>query len=415
MQSLFDQLVRLLLEVGPWIVFAIAFAETAFFVGLLIPAEATILVAGFLASQGYFSVAAVLAATFAGGLCGDQVGYLLGRYGGGRLIAKEGRIARIWASQEPRAARLFSKHASLSVSLARFISFVRTLMPWFAGMTKVPYGRFLLYDMLGVLGWAAGSVALGYVAGESWEAAAHALGRTSAVIVGAIVLIAAVVYKRKHPGAVEEAFESASSSTLRVALTGNVASGKSSVVDFWKKLGAHVIDADLLARAAVAPGTPGYEAVAHAFGPDVVAADGSIDRAALRKIVFNDAGERSRLEAIVHPEVARLRAQEEERIGGDGADIIVNDIPLLFEVGLADDFDVVVHVHASEEARLDRLTRIRGLSEAEALNMMRAQQPSEEKRAAAHIVIENDGSREQLEARAAEVWQQLSQWKRTSE
>jgi dephospho-CoA kinase len=406
LEAFFEFLVRLLREVGPFIVFVVACAETALFIGLLIPAEATILVAAFLAERGYFSVWIVLAATFFGGLAGDQIGYALGRFGGTRLVAREGHIARIWRKHEPRAARLFRRHASLSVSLARFISFVRTLMPWFAGMSGMPYRRFLVYDVVGVLGWAIASVALGYLAGESWDVAASALGTTSAVIIGGIVLVALLGYtgerrRRKTRAA------GTTGPFLRVALTGNIASGKSTVAAVWRDLGAHIIDADSLAREAIAPGTSGFEAVVQSFGSDVLAADGTLDRARLREVVFADAGRRGALEQIVHPEVQRLRAAEEERLHQEGAGIIVSDIPLLFEVGLPDAFDVVVHVHADERTRLTRLTAGRGLPEAEARAMVAAQMPSEQKRGRADIVIDNNGSLEELRQRAAAVWLEL--------
>lgn len=404
-----DQLTQLLIEVGPWIVLLVTFVETAFFIGLLIPAEPTILIAAFLAERGYFSVWTVLAATFIGGFLGDQTGYTLGRFGGGKLVAKKGRIARIWARHEPRAARLFSKHTSLSVSLARLISFVRTLMPWFAGMTRMPYGRYVFYDLLGVAVWAAASVALGYLAGESWEAASHIAGRTTVGIIAAVALVALVVtkLKRKRPEPPRPA--------LRVALTGNIASGKSAVLEVWRNLGAQVIDADVLARRAIEPQSPGYMAVVQAFGDDVVAADGSIDRAKLRGIVFNNDEERARLEAIVHPEVARLRAEQEQQLLKSGARVVVNDIPLLFEVGLAADYDLIVLVHAAEKTRLERLMTTRGLSEAEAQAMIAAQMPAEQKKPLAQIVIENDDSLAVLEQRAADVWEQVKNWQKPSE
>ncbi len=403
---MFDLLVRLLNDVGPWIVFAVASVETALFVGLLIPAEATILVAAFLASQGHFSVTSVLAATFFGGLLGDQIGYVLGRFGGTRLVAREGRIGRVWRRHEPRAERLFQRHASLSVSLARFISFVRTLMPWFAGMSGMSYGRFFTYDVIGVFGWAVASVALGYFAGESWGIVAEALGTTSALIVGAILIVAVVSIRRsKRRGG--KAAMAGSERFLRFALTGNIASGKSTVADVWKALGAHVIDADVLARQAVAPGTEGFAAVVDQFGHDMVADDGTIDRARLRNVVFADAGRRSALEQIVHPEVQRLRALEEERLRKDGARMVVNDIPLLYEAGLSDAFDAVVHVHADDDVRLARLVQGRGLSEAAARAMMAAQMPSAEKRERADRVIDNNGSLAELKQRATAVWLEL--------
>ena len=409
MNALLQHLVRLVHEVGLGIVFAVTFTETAFFIGLLIPAEATILVAAFLSARGYFSVYLVFLATFLGGLLGDQTGYFLGRYSTGGLAQRKGRIARIWKRNEPRVVRLFSRHASLSVSLARFISFVRTLMPWFAGMSKLPYGRFLLYDFLGVLGWAALSVAIGYAAEESWQAAADTMGRTSAVLLGVIVLAVLIGVVRARL-ARHHHDPSQLRGVLRVALTGNVASGKSSVVDVWRSLGAHVIDADVLARRAVEPNTPGHAAVVRAFGQNVLSSDGTIDRAQLRTVVFNNAGDRARLEAILHPEIGRLRASEERALVMSGVQLVVSDIPLLFETGLDDQFDVVVHVHAAPEIREARLMQERGLSAEQARAIMNAQMPSEEKRARSHFVINNEGSMEELRARAAQVWQELQTW-----
>jgi dephospho-CoA kinase len=194
---------------------------------------------------------------------------------------------------------------------------------------------------------------------------------------------------------------------LRVGLTGNIASGKSTVAGVWRRLGARVIDADELARRAVEPGTPGLERVVREFGPGVLDERGRLDRAALRRIVFRDPEARRRLEAIVHPEVRRLRAEEEARARVDGERILVHDIPLLFEVGMEKEFDVVVLVEARPELRLERLVRERGLSEEEARRMIEAQMPSEAKRAKADLVIENDGTREELEAKAKEAWREL--------
>ncbi|HET7321381.1 MAG TPA: dephospho-CoA kinase, partial [Longimicrobiaceae bacterium] len=131
---------------------------------------------------------------------------------------------------------------------------------------------------------------------------------------------------------------------LKVALTGNIASGKSSVVRVWRELGASVTDADELARRAVEPGTPGLRAIVDRWGREVLDDEGHLDRAALRDIVFRDDAERERLEAIVHPAVAELRAAEEERARESGATVVVADIPLLYETGLDQEFDVVVLV-----------------------------------------------------------------------
>ena len=194
---------------------------------------------------------------------------------------------------------------------------------------------------------------------------------------------------------------------LRVGLTGNIASGKSSVVSIWEGMGAHVIDADVLARQAVEPGSPGLAAVAAAFGPEALTATGDLDRAAMRRIVFADPDARRRLEAIIHPEVARLRELEERLLEARGARIVVHDIPLLFEVGADRDMDLVVLVDAPEEVRLQRLVRDRGLPEAEARAMIAAQQPAVGKRRRAHIIIDNDGTPAQLATRAAEAWERI--------
>ena len=194
---------------------------------------------------------------------------------------------------------------------------------------------------------------------------------------------------------------------FRIGLTGNIASGKSTVARYWAERGAPIIDADVLARRAVEPGSPGLRRVVEAFGPEVLTEDGAMDRAAVRRIVFRDPAARARLEAIIHPEVGRLRDEEEARLQEAGERIVVHDIPLLFEVGIDDRFDAVVLVDAPEQQRLERLVRDRGLDEAEARRMIEAQMPAEAKRARADYVIDNDGSLERLEKLADEVWRKL--------
>lgn len=193
----------------------------------------------------------------------------------------------------------------------------------------------------------------------------------------------------------------------RVGLTGNIASGKSAVATVWRRLGAPIVDADVLARAAVASGTPGLKAVADAFGPGVLDATGALDRAALRRIVFADPDARRRLEAIVHPEVARLRAEAETRLTGAGARIVVHAIPLLYEVGAEATLDLVTLVDAPEPVRLERLVRDRGLPEAEARTMIAAQMPAAAKRARADLVIDNDGTLAELAAKAELAWAEI--------
>ena len=195
--------------------------------------------------------------------------------------------------------------------------------------------------------------------------------------------------------------------TLIVALTGNIASGKSEVARLLAARGAEIIDSDVLAREVVAPGTPGYRDVVARWGTAVLAPNGELDRAALRRLVFADAKEREALNAIVHPRIAARRDELLAQARANGARAVVCDIPLLFETGLQHDFDRVILVDAPEEIRRRRL-RDRGLSADEAERMMAAQLPSAAKRAAADIVIDNDGTLEQLRAKVSEVWERLN-------
>jgi len=194
---------------------------------------------------------------------------------------------------------------------------------------------------------------------------------------------------------------------LHLGLTGNIASGKSTVARQLAQLGATIIDADVLARAAVAPGTAGFDAVVETFGEGILNATGDIDRAALRQRVFRDVQAREALNAIVHPAVKRLRDAEVEAALARGDRLIISDVPLLFEVGLDHAFDGIILVDAPLAVRRERLIRDRGLSPADADAMIAAQWPSERKRAGATWVIDNDGSREQLHARVAALWDTL--------
>jgi dephospho-CoA kinase len=194
---------------------------------------------------------------------------------------------------------------------------------------------------------------------------------------------------------------------LIVGLTGNIASGKTTVANLLAERGATIIDADVLARRVVELGTPAYRAIVERWGPAVTAPDGALDRAALRERVFGDAGELEALNAIVHPEVARLReaAVAEARARGDK--MVVCDIPLLFENNLVDEFDLVVLVDAPRPLRLERLVRDRGVRETDAMNMIASQMPAELKRARADIVVDNVGTITELERRVDEVWATL--------
>jgi dephospho-CoA kinase len=193
---------------------------------------------------------------------------------------------------------------------------------------------------------------------------------------------------------------------LLVGLTGGIGAGKSSVARMLTDRGAVVVDADDLARRAVDPGTPGFEAVVQAFGPEVVTSSGQLDRTALASLVFADEGARRRLEAIVHPEVARLFAEEAGRHRDTDA-VLVYVVPLLAENNLQDMFDVVVVVTAEREARVARLAAAREMS-AEGINgRMDAQLSDEERERVAHVVISNDGSMEELRGKVDDLWARL--------
>ena len=195
---------------------------------------------------------------------------------------------------------------------------------------------------------------------------------------------------------------------LLIALTGNIASGKSEVARIFADLGATVIDADELARDAVRPDSPALAAIVSRWGNRVLSPDGSLNRAALRSIVFSSDSERAALNAIVHPEVKRLRNQLVAEARGRGDTIVVSAIPLLFEVGMEKEFDRVILVDAPDDVRLSRLVHRRGLSTAEAQRMMAAQMPASAKRPRADIVIENHHDLKALRRAVERVWHDLS-------
>jgi dephospho-CoA kinase len=194
---------------------------------------------------------------------------------------------------------------------------------------------------------------------------------------------------------------------VSVALTGNIAAGKSTVAELFRRWGATVIDADELVRATQSPGQPVLGAIAARFGAELILKDGSLDRPALRARVLADPAALADLNRLVHPEVRRRRLEllAEARARGDR--IVVSDIPLLFEADDPTEFDAVVLVDAAEEVRRARLRGPRALSSADADRMMRAQLPSGPKRARSDYVIDNDGDLVALERAAAGVWQAL--------
>jgi dephospho-CoA kinase len=188
---------------------------------------------------------------------------------------------------------------------------------------------------------------------------------------------------------------------LRIGLTGGIGSGKSTVSGLLAGRGARVVDADVLAREVVAPGTPGLAAVVDAFGDDVLSADGSLDRPALAAVVFGDPAARATLDAIVHP-LVRGRAIEIISAMPEDA-VVVQDIPLLVETGQAASFDLVLVVEADRETRVARLVR-RGLSPEDARARIAAQATDEQRRAVADVVLDNSGSLEHLAGQVDRFW-----------
>ncbi|MFE9921449.1 dephospho-CoA kinase [Streptomyces sp. NPDC005774] len=192
---------------------------------------------------------------------------------------------------------------------------------------------------------------------------------------------------------------------LTVGLTGGIGAGKSEVSRLLVECGAVLIDADRIAREAVAPGTPGLAAVVAAFGEEILTEDGSLDRPGLGAIVFADEGKLALLNSIVHPLVG-ARSRELEEAAAEDA-VVVHDVPLLTENGLASLYDLVIVVDASTETRLERLVGRRGMSEEDARARMAAQATREQRREIADIVIDNDVPLDELARRVKDIWAEL--------
>ena len=188
-----------------------------------------------------------------------------------------------------------------------------------------------------------------------------------------------------------------------IGLTGGVGSGKSTVAGMLRELGAEVIDADEAAHAAYAPGSAGYDAVVREFGLDY-ARDGHIDRARLGELVFHDEDARLRLNAIVHPLVREWMASRTAEAAERGADIVVHDVPLLFENGLEAMYEEVVLVYVAAAMQLERLVSGRGVPEERAQAMIAAQMPMDEKRRLARTVVDNTGTREETREQVRRIW-----------
>jgi dephospho-CoA kinase len=193
---------------------------------------------------------------------------------------------------------------------------------------------------------------------------------------------------------------------LLVGLTGGIGSGKSTVAHLLEERGAVVFDADVLARAAVEPGTPGHDAVLARFGADVLGPGGELDREALASLVFADPAARRDLEAIVHPEVRRLFAEAGETYR-DTDRVVVLSAPLLVETGMHTAFEVLVVVAASVPTQVERLLRDRGMSEEQARARIAAQAPLEDKAAVADVIVDNDGPIDDLTHQVDRLWDDL--------
>jgi dephospho-CoA kinase len=193
-----------------------------------------------------------------------------------------------------------------------------------------------------------------------------------------------------------------------IGLTGGIAAGKSAVAARLRELGAVVIDADALAREVVEPGTPGLDAIAERFGPEVLAADGTLDRPRLGAIIFGDDAARADLNAIVHPEVRR-RYDElvAEAFARDRDAIVVYDVPLLAEARAASEFGLVVVVDAPADVRLERLVALRGMDREQARSRIAAQISDEERRAMADVVIDSSGTIEHTMEQVDALWERL--------
>ena len=189
-----------------------------------------------------------------------------------------------------------------------------------------------------------------------------------------------------------------------VGLTGGIASGKSTVGKMLRDAGIEVIDADVLARDAVAPGSAGLAAIHERFGDAVLSSDGSLNRPILGALVFVDDGARRDLNAIVHPEVARLAAERLSALREAGVDVAVYEVPLLFENGLDAVMDTTILVACPDDVQLARIMARDGLNEAQAKARVAAQMPLAQKRQRAAFVIENDGDLDQLRRRLRETW-----------
>jgi dephospho-CoA kinase len=201
---------------------------------------------------------------------------------------------------------------------------------------------------------------------------------------------------------------------LKIALTGGPGSGKSTVAQMFRELGAEVIDADEVAHAVVARGTPAWEELRREFGPGYFQENGSLDRAKMAELVFGDADARQKLNAIVHPRVSQEIARRLTDLAARGVGLIMVEVPLLFEAGLEKNFDAVIVVDAGEREQIDRIAARDGRSARETAGIIEAQWPLAAKKARADFVIDNRGSLADTRKQVKKLWQQLKMVKKSS-
>jgi dephospho-CoA kinase len=205
-----------------------------------------------------------------------------------------------------------------------------------------------------------------------------------------------------------------SQTMLKIALTGGPGSGKSTVARMFQELGAEVIDADEVAHAVVARGTPGWEEVRREFGPGYFREDDSLDRAKIAELVFQDAGARQKLNAIVHPRVRQEIARRLTDLAGRDIALVMVEVPLLFEAGLEKNFAAVIVVDAGEQEQIDRIAARDGRPARETAGIIEAQWPLAAKKARADFVIDNRGSLTKTREQVKKLWQQLKMVKKSS-
>ncbi|MEA2646807.1 MAG: dephospho-CoA kinase [Chloroflexota bacterium] len=192
-----------------------------------------------------------------------------------------------------------------------------------------------------------------------------------------------------------------------IGLTGGIGSGKSTVSAMLRELGAAVVDADAGARAVVEPGQPGLAEIGEAFGPDVLRPDGSLDREKVAALVFSDPEARARLDAITHPRVREWMAERVQEAVAAGSELVVLDVPLMYESGLEGGVESVIVVWASPETQVSRAVE-RGMTEADARARVAAQMPIDEKRARADHVVDNSGSVDATRRQVEHLWAELT-------